>query len=272
MMKRVLVLLLGLLCLASISHATVVNLAWDYDPAQVPTGLTFTGFTLSWKLGTGAYAKLADVPLAARLYTHTFDNPALAAPCYHVVATAKNTAGASIESAPSNEACATLPLTPGMPVNLHVTGNILSGSQLAVVAVDSEEIESSESGAGKNAIDGNPNTFWHSRWLNQHPALPHFIVLDLGLPYLTVGWTYLPRQDTGQVNGYIGKYQVFISDSPTTFPTTPVLSGEFTSSKVLKTAPWTGTVGRYVKILVTSEANGSLLYTSAAEIGILIAK
>jgi len=47
-----------------------------------------------------------------------------------------------------------------------------------VVAVDSQETEGADNGADK-AIDGNPSTFWHTRW-NADMALPHFITVDMG--------------------------------------------------------------------------------------------
>ena len=50
---------------------------------------------------------------------------------------------------------------------------------LRVVAVDSEETEF-ENAAGGNALDGNPNTFWHTKWFGQDPPHPHQIIMDLG--------------------------------------------------------------------------------------------
>jgi alpha-L-fucosidase len=45
------------------------------------------------------------------------------------------------------------------------------------------------------AIDGDPGTFWHSRWSGTPPAHPHTLTIDLGSPRRLGGFSYLPRQD-----------------------------------------------------------------------------
>jgi len=47
---------------------------------------------------------------------------------------------------------------------------------LKVVKVDSEET-AGEDGRGINAVDGNPNTIWHTQWKDASPAHPHEIIL-----------------------------------------------------------------------------------------------
>src|SRR6516225_7977560 len=49
---------------------------------------------------------------------------------------------------------------------------------LKVVKVDSEET-SGEDGKGANAVDGDPETFWHTQWQDGNPGLPHEIVIEL---------------------------------------------------------------------------------------------
>src|SRR5580704_6209894 len=65
---------------------------------------------------------------------------------------------------------------------------------LKFVKADSEETEA-EDGHGANAVDGNPNTFWHTKWQADSPPCPHEIIIELVPPSPIQGFTYLPRQD-----------------------------------------------------------------------------
>jgi hypothetical protein len=55
---------------------------------------------------------------------------------------------------------------------------------LEFVKADSEET-SGDSGYGANAVDNDPDTFWHTAWLNKSPGLPHEIIIEL-LPPSTI--------------------------------------------------------------------------------------
>ena len=46
-----------------------------------------------------------------------------------------------------------------------------------------------------NVLDGDPATFWHTRWQPQTDPLPHELVIDLGRELALHGITCLPRQD-----------------------------------------------------------------------------
>ena len=61
------------------------------------------------------------------------------------------------------------------------------------------------------AVDGNPGTFWHSRWRVPMTDLPHEIIVDLGACYEITGFTYLPRTD-GTRNGTIKDYEAYFSE------------------------------------------------------------
>ena len=43
------------------------------------------------------------------------------------------------------------------------------------------------SNVAANAIDGNPETFWHTRWGETNDPLPHHLVIDLGRPVSAPG-------------------------------------------------------------------------------------
>ena len=72
-------------------------------------------------------------------------------------------------------------------------------------------VDSFEAGEGEkvHAIDGKPDTFWHTQWSGGAKRPPHEIQIDLGRSQKLAGFTYLPRQN--QDNGRIGKYEFFVS-------------------------------------------------------------
>jgi uncharacterized repeat protein (TIGR03806 family) len=82
-----------------------------------------------------------------------------------------------------------------------------AGNPLAttVHAYDSQETVG-ENAPASHAIDGNPLTYWHTRWKNPAPVHPHYITLDLGSAKNLGGFVYVPRQDGA--NGRIRNYQV----------------------------------------------------------------
>lgn len=78
-----------------------------------------------------------------------------------------------------------------------------------VVAWDSQatEGEARPSGLATAAIDGDPQTYWHTRWTPQEDAPPHYLVVDLGKEYDLTGAIYTPRQTGAVQNGQIGEYE-----------------------------------------------------------------
>jgi len=80
-----------------------------------------------------------------------------------------------------------------------------------IVYADSEE-NFAEGDPADNAIDGKPDTFWHTLWSAPHPSHPHTLVIDLGAEQTLSGVRLLPRQDS--VNGRIKDYRVYLSLTP----------------------------------------------------------
>ncbi|MFB8306841.1 TIM-barrel domain-containing protein [Kitasatospora purpeofusca] len=150
---------------------------------------------------------------------------------------------------------------PGTPVGTRSAPIPQTGWK--VVAADSQET-AGENGAAANAIDGNPATIWHTKWSGGAAPLPHEIQIDLGARYAVDGLGYLPRQDGG-VNGRIGRYEVYVSDSATAWGS-PVATGSFADTAALQQASFTAASGRYLRLRVLSEAGGRGSWTSAAEI------
>ena len=136
---------------------------------------------------------------------------------------------------------------------------------LKVIKVDSQEL-AGENGAGTNAVDGDPNTFWHTEWQDSNPPPPHEIIIELSRPCSVAGFTYLPRQDD-QVNGTIREYEFYVSADGKDFGQ-PVKKGTFEEGKEKKTVRFDAKPARFVKLKALSEINGEA-WTSAAEIGIV---
>ncbi|MGW3045558.1 discoidin domain-containing protein [Kitasatospora sp. NPDC001159] len=131
----------------------------------------------------------------------------------------------------------------------------------SVVHVDSQD---TVGGAAINAIDGHTGTMWHTKWSNGTDPLPHEIQIDLGTRYSVDTLTYLPRQD-GNANGRIGQYEVYVSDSTTSWGTA-VATGTFADDASTKTATFPPTPGRYLRLRALTEAGNRGPWTSAAEI------
>ncbi|MCU4174236.1 alpha-L-fucosidase [Carboxylicivirga sp. N1Y90] len=64
----------------------------------------------------------------------------------------------------------------------------------------------------ENAIDGNPNTMWHTPWGQDVPKHPHHISVDLGEKLALKGFTYTPRTDDNK-SGTIFKYAFYVSNN-----------------------------------------------------------
>lgn len=137
-------------------------------------------------------------------------------------------------------------------------------SAWSLVHADSQET-TAENGAAAHAFDGNPTTIWHTAWSSGTPApLPHEIRIDLGARYTVDGLGHLPRQDGG-VNGRIGGYEVYVSDSTTDWGP-PVATGTFADTPAAKTTALTPKNGRYLRLRALTEAGGRGPWTSVAEI------
>jgi len=136
---------------------------------------------------------------------------------------------------------------------------------LKFVKVDSQETDG-EDGKGENAVDGNPETHWHTQWQDANPPPPHYIILELVPPSTIAGFTYLPRQDD-QVNGTIKDYEFYVSDDGKDFGK-PVKKGTLEEGKEKKTATFAPVKCHFFKLVAISEINGNA-WTSAAEIGIV---
>jgi hypothetical protein len=148
---------------------------------------------------------------------------------------------------------------------LFVYSNTLLKLEAKVVQADSEDREHQNVAA--NAIDGNADTFWHTRWGEKDDPLPHYLVIDLGRPVRLRGITYLPRQD--QANGRIRDAEIYCSLTPKDWGK-PAAAVRWDASAQLQTVRFRQPVeARYLKLLVKSTANGP--FAAVAELDVILA-
>ncbi len=170
---------------------------------------------------------------------------------------------ASNETASSLTPTATAPA----PIAAPTAAPAAASAKVALkfVKADSEET-AGEDGKGANAVDGNPDTFWHTQWQDASPECPHEIIIELAPPSTIKGFTYLPRQDDVE-NGTIKDYEFYVSDDGKNFGQ-PVAKGTFENTKDKKTVTFAPVKCRFIKLKALSEINDGA-WTSAAEIGVV---
>ncbi|SIQ06949.1 F5/8 type C domain-containing protein [Cellulosimicrobium aquatile] len=140
--------------------------------------------------------------------------------------------------------------------------NPIDRSTLRVHDVSSEET-AAEQAPATNAIDGDPDTFWHTRWSGAAQPYPHHVTLDLGAAYDVTGLQYTTRQDAA--NGRMAAYEVYVSADGVEWGD-PVASGSFTATLAPQTVDLTGT-GRYLRLVGLSSVSGNA-FGGAAEIAV----
>jgi hypothetical protein len=121
-----------------------------------------------------------------------------------------------------------------------------------LIFADSEDLANGN--MASNAIDDDPDTFWHTQWQPSETPYPHEIRIDLQKTVSLIGMSYTPRQD--MENGRIGKYEVYVSDDPATWGE-PVARGSFPPGDAVQTVTFLKPVkGRYLRFIALSELNG----------------
>jgi len=150
-----------------------------------------------------------------------------------------------------------------MSAVMATAGRAVEKPTLKVVKVDSEETDCK----GAYAVDGNPNTIWHTQWRDANPPHPHEIIIQLNPPCKIKGLTYLPPQG-GNSGGTIESYEIYLSADGKEFGQ-PVKKGEFFPyGKYKKTALFEAKQCAFVKLVALSEIRGKTS-TTAAEIGVI---
>jgi beta-galactosidase len=152
---------------------------------------------------------------------------------------------------PSAELLMEFPPLPGLPAN---------PSMWRVVYADSVN---AGDGDAEHAVDGSPETHWHTQWSDAKPPHPHEIVIDMGESLRLIGFTLLPRQD--MTNGRIRHYGFYLSADGKSWGD-PVIADEFTNSPQLQTVLFPAPAeGRFLRLVAKDEWSGRP-YTTIAEI------
>jgi alpha-L-fucosidase len=139
-----------------------------------------------------------------------------------------------------------------------------------VIDVDSEETAGGNNAAAL-AIDGDSNTYWHSKW-GADLKLPHHIAVDMGRVHRIAGFVYLPRQD-GMLNGTVENFRFETSEDGQAW-TVNVEKGTFSNVRNnpdLQEVRFAPVKARFFRFTALDEVwrNG---WTSAAELSVIPAE
>jgi hypothetical protein len=135
----------------------------------------------------------------------------------------------------------------------------------AKVRADSQ---ASEAYGADHAIDGDPDTMWHTPWDEPAPKFPHELVIEFAKPAKLAGITCLPRQD-GNRNGRIKEYSVFASADGKDWGE-PIAKGAFPFGDQLHTVKFAIPVeARFLRFVANSGFDLSKPYASLAELDII---
>jgi hypothetical protein len=113
-------------------------------------------------------------------------------------------------------------------------------------------VSSSEAGhEPEQLIDGDPQTFWHTRYRDRQPGFPHEFQIRLGAYERITGFKLWPRQD-GNLNGTIKDCEVYVSRNGDNWGE-PVWQGRLTPGEGVKTVVFPEPVrGRFLRFVARS--------------------
>jgi len=135
-------------------------------------------------------------------------------------------------------------------------------SQAKVVNVDSEAVGHE----GGNAIDGNPDTIWHTEWEVNAPKYPHQITIELNEQAEIKGLTYLPRQEMS--NGWIAEYEVYVSTDGKNWGDS-IAGGKFQKGREKKKIAFAKNHNaRFIRFVAVSGFDGQI-FASVAELDVI---
>lgn len=141
---------------------------------------------------------------------------------------------------------------------------LLSNKDWKLVRCSSENTENKK--FARNAIDGDEDTLWHTKFSGGVVPPPHELVIDLGAERTIRGFVYLGRQDNGW-NGAVKDCECCVSDSPDTFGE-PVVKKTLAKTRDAQKIECPETKGRYVLFRALSEQSGAP-FASVAELGVI---
>jgi|GEM_PF-73881 len=141
--------------------------------------------------------------------------------------------------------------------------NLIAPTTVSCAARADSEARGYEAG---NAVDGDPNTIWHTPWEGKAPGFPHHLIVEFQKPVTMSGVKLLPRQD--MPNGRFKAFEIYVSADGREWGT-PVVQGEMAAGASLRLFAFGRKVsGRFLKLVVLS-AFENKPYASLAELEIL---
>ncbi|WP_067192104.1 beta-N-acetylglucosaminidase domain-containing protein, partial [Streptococcus sp. DD10] len=141
-----------------------------------------------------------------------------------------------------------------------VNPRLIVKDQLESVSATSQELPGDEKeGAIEKAFDGDPSTFWHSKWKGDHG--PYTVRMTLKEASDINGLTYLPRPDGG--NGVVTSFEVYAQKDG---QMTKVASGKWMADTSEKTINFEAVKTDKVELKILEGQAG---FASAAEIQLL---
>ncbi|HEY5909329.1 MAG TPA: discoidin domain-containing protein [Verrucomicrobiae bacterium] len=121
--------------------------------------------------------------------------------------------------------------------------------------------------SAENAIDGDPDTMWHTPWGESATPFPHTLIIEFPKATRITGLTCLPRQDNNH-NGWIKDYTVQASADGQTWAS-PVAQGSFTRNDQPKTIKFAAPVDvKFLKLTALSSFNPADPFASLAELSV----
>ena len=119
------------------------------------------------------------------------------------------------------------------------------------------------------AIDGDPDTMWHTPWGEGAPKFPHELVVEFPKPVKLTGIRCLPRQD-GNPNGWIKNYAVHVSADGKDWGQ-PVAKGAFPQNAEWHTIRFANPVEtQFLRLIALSGFDSSQPFASLAELSITV--
>lgn len=126
-----------------------------------------------------------------------------------------------------------------------------------------------EAGEGDpaNVIDGDPETYWHSRWSKDATQNPHEIVIDLGEPLAITGVAYWARIGHDSQNGRVKACELRTSTDGKEWsaPVAATLANQDERQEIKLPAAATA---RYIKFTAKSEVHGNP-FAAIAELDVI---
>ncbi|MPV48487.1 hypothetical protein GCG21_00370 [Pseudactinotalea sp. HY160] len=129
--------------------------------------------------------------------------------------------------------------------------------------------EASEYSHVDQAVDGDPDTIWHSQWSQPEPDKQPWLSVDLGSEYSEITLNLLPRQ-SGNTNGQLEDYRVYVSEDGATWEAEAVASGTMPNNRDLQSIELPPEVTtEHVKIVwLSSYSDTSANFGSLAELNV----